>query len=102
MWRKAEKAPILEFIGWLILISVISNTISFLFENDYSAGLAGGEITAGYIIYVLNGILIDTPTPLIATSITLLSTQLGHCMIGINCLTLGLIRLGSISISLSR
>ncbi|WMJ89227.1 CPBP family intramembrane glutamic endopeptidase [Anaerocolumna sp. MB42-C2] len=71
MWKDKEKAPILEFLGWVLLISVISNVIALALETYYRTGLAGGEISVGYVIYVINGVLIDTPTPMIATYIVL-------------------------------
>jgi membrane protease YdiL (CAAX protease family) len=71
MWKDKEKAPIREFLGWVLLIWVISNGISFALESYYETGLAGGKISVGYVIYVINGIFIDTPNPMIATFIVL-------------------------------
>ena len=73
MWKNVdkEKAPVWEFLGWGLLLWIFSTCISLAFESAYEAGVAGGPVTAGYIIYVINGIFVDTPTPMLAVYVVL-------------------------------
>jgi len=63
MWKDAEKAPIWEFLGWVLLISIITNAIAFFLE-PYSILFAQENLlTAGYVFYAINGILFSSQPP---------------------------------------
>lgn len=71
MWQDNEKAPVWEFLGWVLLILSISEII-ILFLEPYSIAFAkNGVLTAGYMVYAAVGILFSTPNPMIATYIIL-------------------------------
>ena len=71
MWKDKEKAPIGEFLAWLLLIFVLSESIIFFLEPYSIAFTKHGTLTAGYVIYAMAGILFTTPSPMIATYIVL-------------------------------
>lgn len=71
MWKDDEKAPIWEFLGWVLLILVISEIIILLLEPYSIAFAKNGVLTAGYVIYAITGLLFSTPNPMIATYIIL-------------------------------
>jgi len=71
MWNDTKKVPVLEFLGWVLLIWGLCVT-SILLLEPYSIAFANnGIITVGYVCYAIVGILFDTPTPMIATFIVL-------------------------------
>lgn len=71
MWKDNEKAPVWEFLGWVLLISAVSEII-ILFLEPYSIAFAkNGVLTAGYAVYAATGILFSTPNPMIAAYIVL-------------------------------
>ena len=71
MWKDDEKAPIWEFLGWLLLIWVFSEIIILLLEPYSIAFAKNGTLTVGYLIYAIVGIFFTTPNPMIATYIIL-------------------------------
>ncbi|SHH64389.1 CAAX protease self-immunity [Sporobacter termitidis DSM 10068] len=71
MWKDDEKAPIWEFLGWVLLISGVSEIIILMLEPYSIAFAKNGTLTAGYVIYAIIGILFTTPNPMIATYIVL-------------------------------
>lgn len=71
MWKDKGKAPIGEFLGWLLLIFVLSESIILFLEPYSIAFTKHGTLTAGYVIYAVTGILFTTPNPMIATYIVL-------------------------------
>lgn len=71
MWKDNEKAPIWEFLGWLFLIWVLSESIIFFLEPYSIAFMKNGTLTVGYVIYVIIGLLFTTPNPMIAIYIIL-------------------------------
>ena len=71
MWNDSEKAPVWEFLGWVLLLSVLSQGIILWLEPDSIAFNTKGVLTAGYVIYAIVGILFTTPNPLIAAYIVL-------------------------------
>ncbi|MBQ6806535.1 MAG: CPBP family intramembrane metalloprotease [Lachnospiraceae bacterium] len=71
MWKSKEKAPIKEFLLWVILISIFSEGICMLLERFSLQYAEEGVITFGYIAYALVGILFSTPGPMIAMYIVL-------------------------------
>lgn len=71
MWKENEKAPVWEFLGWVLLISV-SSEIPILILEPCSILFSKNHIfTAGYVIYAIIGIVFTTPNPMIATYIVL-------------------------------
>lgn len=72
MWKTENgKAPLAEFLGWVLFLSILVQTILLLLEPYSMAYAQDGRLTCGYVIYVLIGMLADTPCPLIALFITL-------------------------------
>ncbi len=71
MWKDNEKAPIWEFLGWVLLISVICGGVLFFLEPYSIAFVQERKITAGYIAYAILGIFVSTPNPMLAAYITL-------------------------------
>ena len=72
MWEnKYEKAPIIEFIGWILFISLLVQCVLLLLEPYSIAFMENGKLTIGYVIYAIIGMLFSTPTPFIALFITL-------------------------------
>lgn len=71
MWKDNEKAPVWEFLGWVMLISVVSGIIILILEPYSIAFAKDGTLTAGYLFYATIGILFTTPNPMIATYIVL-------------------------------
>ncbi len=71
MWKEKEKAPVWEFLGWVLLISAISEILIFILE-PYSIAFCKNKIlTLGYLVYAIIGIFFSTPCPMIATYIIL-------------------------------
>ncbi len=76
MWKeKTKKAPIIEFLGWILFISLFVQTILLLLEPYSMAYAENGRITAGYLIYAALGLLASTPAPFIALFISLKRTE---------------------------
>ncbi|MDP4152239.1 MAG: type II CAAX endopeptidase family protein [Bacillota bacterium] len=71
MWKDNEKAPVWEYLGWVLLISAVSEIIILLLEPYSIAFAKNGTLTAGYVFYAITGILFTTPNPMIAIYIVL-------------------------------
>lgn len=72
MWKdKNKKAPIIEFLGWILFLSLLVQGILFLLEPYSISYMENGRLTVGYIIYAILGMFFSTPTPFIALLITL-------------------------------
>lgn len=71
MWKSKEKAPVWEFLGWVLLLSVASETVILILEPYSVAFAANRVLTAGYFVYAVVGILFSTPGPMIAAYILL-------------------------------
>lgn len=71
MWKDNEKAPVWEFLGWVVLLSIVCNVINLPLERYSIAFQEEGTLTVGYVIYAITGVFLETPNPLIATYITL-------------------------------
>ena len=71
MWKDNEKAPVWEFLGWILLISVVSEVIILILEPYSIAFVKNGTFSAGYLLYAIVGIFFTTPNPMIATYIVL-------------------------------
>lgn len=72
MWKDQKQAPIVEFLGWVLLLWAFVTIMNFVLEPYSVAYIEGGGITAGYVLYAIIGVFIDTPTPMIATIIVLI------------------------------
>lgn len=71
MWKENEKAPVWEFLGWVLLISVVTDVLIFILE-PYSISFSKNQIlTPGYFAYAIIGLLFSTPCPMIAVYIIL-------------------------------
>ena len=71
MWKSEKKAPIAAFLGWLLFIFLVVETILFLLE-PYSVEYARtGALTVPYALYAVIGVLFSTPAPMIAVFIVL-------------------------------
>ena len=72
MWKDKDKsAPIAEFIGWTLFVSLLVQLVLFLLEPYSISYMENGKLTLGYAIYAVIGMLFSTPTPFIALFITL-------------------------------
>ncbi|MGN1004021.1 MAG: lysostaphin resistance A-like protein, partial [Oscillospiraceae bacterium] len=71
MWNDKEKAPVLEFLGWVLLLSLFSEIILLLLEPYSISYMTAGTLTVGYIVYAVIGIFLSTPNPMIAAAIVL-------------------------------
>ena len=71
MWNDKEKAPVLEFLGWVLLLSLASEIILLLLEPYSISYMTDGTLTVGYIVYAVIGIFLSTPNPMIAAAIVL-------------------------------
>ncbi|HDF2795433.1 TPA: CPBP family intramembrane metalloprotease [Clostridioides difficile] len=75
MWKNTKKAPIAEFLGWILFTSLLVQVVLLLLE-PYSVIFAEtGNLTIGYAIYAIIGMLVSTPAPFIALFITLRRTE---------------------------
>lgn len=76
MWKYKEKpAPIVEFLGWTLFVSLLVQLILFLLEPWSTSYMENGKLTLGYAIYAVIGMFFSTPTPFIALLITLRRTE---------------------------
>ena len=72
MWKdKSKNAPITEFLGWVLFLSLFVEGILLLLEPYSSSYMESGQMTVGYMIYAILGMLASTPCPAIALFITL-------------------------------
>lgn len=71
MWKENEKAPVWEYLGWVLLISVISEIPILILEPCSIQFSKDHILTAGYVVYAIIGIVFTTPNPMIATYIVL-------------------------------
>lgn len=72
MWKDEKKAPIIEFLGWTLLLWAFVTMMNFLLEPHSIAYVESGKVTAGYVLYAIVGVFIDTPTPMLAALIVLI------------------------------
>lgn len=72
MWKSKEKAPVVEFLCWLLLVWAFVTVMNFIFEPYSVVYIENGRITTGYVLYAVIGFFVDTPTPMIATIIVLI------------------------------
>lgn len=76
MWKdKSKKAPIAEFLGWLLFLTLLVKGILFLLEPFSISYMENGRFTAGYALYAVLGMFFATPAPFIALLITLRRTE---------------------------
>ncbi len=66
MWKnKEKKAPIIEFLGFILFSTLLVNGILLLLENYSIAFAETGKMTFGYLLYAVIGMLFSTPAPII-------------------------------------
>ena len=76
MWKYKEKpAPIVEFLGWTLFVSLLVQLTLFLLEPWSIFYMENGKLTLGYAIYAVIGMFFSTPSPFIALLITLRRTE---------------------------
>ena len=76
MWKDKNKAaPIVEFLGWVLFLSLMVEGILLLLEQYSILYVENGQLTVGYVIYAILGLLVSTPCPAIALFITLRRTE---------------------------
>lgn len=76
MWNdKRQNAPVAEFLGWVLFLSLLVEGILLLLEPYSIAFADNGHLTVGYGIYAVLGMLASTPSPAIALFITLRRTE---------------------------
>ena len=72
MWTdEKKKAPIADFLGWLLFITVFFQIIMFVLEPVSVSYAETGKLTFAYIMYAIIGILFTTPAPVISLFIVL-------------------------------
>ncbi len=72
MWiDEKKKAPIADFLGWLLFISVFAQIIMLILEPTSVGYAETGKLTPAYILYAAIGILFTTPAPAISLFIVL-------------------------------
>ena len=72
MWIDNEKkAPIADFLAWLLFISIFFKIIMLILEPTSVSHAETGKVTFAYIIYAIIGILFTTPAPVISLFIVL-------------------------------
>lgn len=63
MCNDKEKAPVLEFLGWVLLLSLFSEIILLLLEPYSISYMTDGTLTVGYIVYGSLAFSSPHPTP---------------------------------------
>lgn len=72
MWTdEKKKAPIADFLGWILFITVFFQIIMFVLEPVSVSYAETGKLTFAYIMYAIIGILFTTPAPVISLFIVL-------------------------------
>lgn len=76
MWKdNNRKAPIVEFLGWILFLTFLIQGILLLLEPCSITYMETGQLTIGYVIYAILGMCFSTPAPLIALFVTLRRTE---------------------------
>lgn len=75
MWKSTNKAPVAEFLGWILFTTLLVQSVLMLLEPSSIAFAEDGKLTIGYAIYAIIGMLASTPAPFIALFITLRRTE---------------------------
>ena len=72
MWvDEKKKAPIADYLGWLLFITVFVQIIMLIIEPVSVSYAETGKLTIAYIFYAIIGILFTTPAPAISLFIVL-------------------------------
>lgn len=72
MWRdESRNAPIFEYLGWVLFLTLLVQGILFLLEPCSIAYAANGRLNFGFVVYAVIGMFFSTPGPFIALLITL-------------------------------
>ena len=66
MWKNENKtAPIVDFLGWTLFISLFVQLTLFLLEPWSISYMGNVKLTLGYTIYAVIGMFFSTPAPLL-------------------------------------
>lgn len=72
MWNdKNKKAPIAEFLGWILFTTLLIQSALLLLEEYSVDFMFSGKLTFGYIVYAIIGLIFSTPAPFICLFIVL-------------------------------
>lgn len=72
MWKdEKKKAPIADYLGWLLFLSLFVNIIILALEPASIAYAETGKLTFLYVIYAIIGMFFTTPGPVITLFIVL-------------------------------
>lgn len=71
MWKIEKIAPIFEFLGWILFTSLFVNVFLFMLEPWSIRYSVDGNLTFGYALYAVIGLLFSTPSAVISIYITL-------------------------------
>ena len=67
MWvDENRKAPVADFLGWLLFISVFAQIIMLILEPASVSNAETGKLTFAYVLYAIIGILFTTPAPAVS------------------------------------
>ena len=77
MWvDENRKAPVADFLGWLLFISVFAQIIMLILEPASVSNAETGKLTFAYVLYAIIGILFTTPAPAVSLFIVLRKEEL--------------------------
>ncbi len=72
MWiDEKRKAPVADFLGWVLFVSLFAQIIIFILEPASVGYAETGKMTFAYILYAAIGMLFTTPAPVISLFIVL-------------------------------
>jgi len=72
MWiDDKKKAPVADFLGWLLFVTVFFQAIILALEPFSVAFAETGKFTFGYAVYAFLGLFFATPAPTVALFVTL-------------------------------
>ena len=77
MWvDENRKAPVADFLGWLLFISVFAQIIMLILEPASVSNAETGKLTFAYVLYAIIGILFTTPASAVSLFIVLRKEEL--------------------------
>ncbi|WP_022761290.1 CPBP family intramembrane glutamic endopeptidase [Butyrivibrio sp. AD3002] len=72
MWvDEKKKAPIIDYLGWILFLSVFFELLMLILEPASINNAETGKLSFSYVMYAAIGILFTTPGPVIALFILL-------------------------------
>lgn len=71
MWKSKKEAPVIEFLGLVLFLSILVESILLLLEPYSIEYSKTGVLTFGYALYAILGMFFSTPCPVIAMFIVL-------------------------------